>query len=176
MPIIGRSEAEAREKYQELQELIDPAIGVGLLSGFLGFDLSGYPVDGPLPEIPPTEGWLSRQVMFAEMAKRESLSIRQLYERVAGARGHKVIIGTTQAIVDEMEAWFTGEAADGFNILPATLPDGLTEFVDQLVPELQRRGLFRTEYQGATLREHLGLTRPRSRWRVEQSAMVEDVS
>jgi N-acetyl-S-(2-succino)cysteine monooxygenase len=176
MPIIGRSEAEAREKYQELQELIDPAIGVGLLSGFLGFDLSGYPVDGPLPEIPPTEGWLSRQIMFSEMAKRESLSIRQLYERVAGARGHKVIIGTPQTIADEMEAWFTGEGADGFNILPATLPGGLTEFVDQLVPELQRRGLFRTEYEGATLREHLGLTRPPSRWRIEKPAMAEAAS
>jgi N-acetyl-S-(2-succino)cysteine monooxygenase len=110
------------------------------------------------------------------MAKRESLSIRQLYERVAGSRGHKVIIGTPHTIADEMEAWFTGEAADGFNILPATLPDGLTEFVDQLVPELQRRGLFRIEYQGATLREHLGLMRPPSRWRVEQSTMVEEVS
>jgi N-acetyl-S-(2-succino)cysteine monooxygenase len=176
MPIIGRSEAEAREKYQELQVLIDPAIGVGLLSGFLGFDLSGYSVDGPLPEIPRTEGWLSRQVMFAEMAKRESLSIRQLYERVAGARGHKVIIGTPRTIADEMEAWFTGEAADGFNVLPAILPDGLIEFVDQLVPELQRRGLFRTEYEGATLREHLGLTRPPSRWRADRSAVAAEAS
>ena len=176
MPIIGRSETEAREKYQELQELIDPAIGLGLLSGFLGFDLSRYPVDGPLPELPLTEGWQSRQLMFSEMAKRESLSIRQLYERVAGARGHKVIIGTARTIADEMEAWFTGGAADGFNVLAATLPDGLTEFVDQLVPELQRRGLFRTEYEGVTLREHLGLKRPPSRWRVRQSTVVEGAS
>jgi alkanesulfonate monooxygenase len=164
MPIIGRTEAEAQEAYQALQDLIDPAIGVGMLSGFLGFDLSGHPVDGPLPQMPITEGWRSRQEMFVQMAARERLSIRQLYQRVAGARGHKVMIGTAKTVADEMEAWFTGGGADGFNILPALLPDGLAEVVDHLVPELRRRGLFRTEYEGATLREHLGLGRPRSRW------------
>jgi alkanesulfonate monooxygenase len=169
MPIIGRSQGEAQARYDELQALIDPAIGVGLLSGFLGFDLSGHPVDGPLPQMPVTEGWRSRQELFADMARRDNLSIRHLYERVAGARGHKVIIGTPQTIADEMEAWFVGGAADGFNILPALLPDGLVEVVDQLVPELRRRGLFRTDYEGATLREHLGLTRPPSRWSSEAS-------
>ncbi len=176
MPVIGRTQEEARETYQELQDLIDPAIGVGLLSDFLGFDVSGYPLDGPLPELPLTEGWRSRQEMFAGMAKREGLSIRQLYQRVAGARGHKVIIGTARTIADEMEAWFTAGAADGFNILPATLPGGLVQVVDQLVPELQRRGLFRTDYEGATLREHLGLRRPPSPWRTASSAGAGEAS
>jgi FMN-dependent oxidoreductase (nitrilotriacetate monooxygenase family) len=170
MPIIGRSEAEANARYEALQALIDPAIGVGLLSGFLGFDLTGYPVDGPLPPMPVTEGWRSRQEMFAEMARREGLSIRQLYERVSGARGHKVMIGTATSIAEELEAWFTGGAADGFNILPATLPGGLVDVVDELVPELRRRGLFRTDYEGATLREHLGLARPSARRRATTPA------
>jgi FMN-dependent oxidoreductase (nitrilotriacetate monooxygenase family) len=168
MPVIGHTVAEAQETYESLQDLIDPVIGVGLLSGFLGFDLAGYPVDGPLPEMPVTEGWRSRQEMFADIARREGLSIRQLYRRVAGARGHKVIVGTVQTIADEMEAWFAGGAADGFNILPATLPGGLVDVVEKLVPELQRRGLFRTDYEGATLREHLGLKRPSARRRADR--------
>lgn len=160
-PIIGRTEEEAREKYEQLQSLIDPAIGLGLLSGFLGgFDLSKYPLDGPLPELPANEGWASRQALFVETAKRDNLSIRQLYERVASARGHLTVVGTPKSIADLMEHWFNTGAADGFNVLPPLLPTGLTEFVEGVIPELQRRGLFRTEYQGTTLREHLGLARP----------------
>jgi alkanesulfonate monooxygenase SsuD/methylene tetrahydromethanopterin reductase-like flavin-dependent oxidoreductase (luciferase family) len=94
------------------------------------------------------------------MAKRENLSIRQVYQRAASARGHFSIYGTTQSIADQMEEWFTGSAADGFNIMPPILPSGLNEFVELVVPELQRRGLFRKEYEGHTLRENLGLKRP----------------
>lgn len=160
-PIIGRTQAEAQEKYEQLQSLIDPAIGVGLLSGFLGgFDFSKYPLDGPLPELPAIEGWQSRQALFVELAQRENLSIRQLYQRIASARGHLTVVGTPQSIADQMEHWFTTGAADGFNVLAPTLPHGLTEFVEGVIPELQRRGLFRTDYTGTTLREHLGLARP----------------
>ena len=162
MPVIGDSYQEASDAYEELQALIDPAVGVDLLSGFLGVDLSAFPLDGPFPELPLTEGWRSRQLMFTDIAKRDNLSIRQLYERIAGARGHKVMIGTPKTIADELEAWFTAAGADGFNLLPATLPGGLVAFVDRVVPELQRRGLFRSEYEGATLRAHLGLSRPAS--------------
>jgi FMN-dependent oxidoreductase (nitrilotriacetate monooxygenase family) len=161
-PFVGRSEAEAQEKFEQLQSLIDPVLGVGLLSTFLGnLDLSPYPVDGPFPtDLPVTEGWKSRQQLFNQMARRDGLSIRQLYERVAGARGHWTIVGTPSSIADQLEHWFKTEAADGFNVLPPTLPHDLRDFTELVVPELQRRGLFRTEYAGRTLREHLGLARP----------------
>ena len=160
-PIIGRTESEAREKFEELQSLIDPAVGLGLLSGFLGgFDFSKYSLDDPLPPLPAIEGWQSRQALFVELARAERLSIRQLYQRIASARGHLTVVGTPQTIADVMEHWFTTGAADGFNVLAPTLPHGLTDFVQGVIPELQRRGLFRTEYTGTTLREHLGLARP----------------
>ncbi|MBI3532101.1 MAG: LLM class flavin-dependent oxidoreductase [Burkholderiales bacterium] len=160
-PVIGRSEQEAQEKYEQLQSLIDPAVGLGLLSAFLGgFDFSRYPLDGPLPELPQTEGWQSRQELFVALARRDQLSIRQLYERIASARGHLTVVGTPQSIADQMEHWFSTSAADGFNVLAPTFPHGLSDFAELVIPELQRRGLFRTEYTGRTLREHLGLPRP----------------
>ena len=160
-PIIGRTQQEAQEKYDEIQSLIDPAIGLGLISGFLGgFDFSPYPLDGPLPELPQTEGWQSRQELFVSLARRENLSIRQLYQRIASARGHLTVVGTAKSIADEIEHWFNTGAADGFNVMGPTLPDGLAEFAQTVIPELQRRGLFRSDYAGRTLREHLGLPRP----------------
>ena len=137
-------------------------LGVGLLSTFLGnVDLSGYAVDDPFPQdLPVTEGWKSRQALFSEMARRDGLSIRQLYEKVAGARGHWTVVGTPESIADQLEHWFSTGAADGFNVLASTLPHGLGDFARLVIPELQRRGLFRTEYTGRTLREHLGLARP----------------
>lgn len=161
-PFVARSQQEAQEKFEQLQSLIDPVLGVGLLSTFLGnVDLSGYPVDGPFPQdLPVTEGWKSRQELFAGLARRDNLSIRQLYEKVAAARGHWTLVGTPEAIADQLEHWFTTGAADGFNVLAPTLPFGLTDFAELVIPELQRRGLFRTEYAGRTLREHLGLARP----------------
>lgn len=165
MPIIGRTAEEAEEKYQTLQSLIDPAVGIALLSAFLGnIDLSRYSIDDPVPDFPDTEGWQSRQQLLVDLARKDNLSIRQLYQKVAGARGHRIITGTASDIADQLELWFTQGAADGFNILPATLPHGLDEFVDQVIPELQRRGLFRSEYTGNTLREHLELARPRSQY------------
>jgi alkanesulfonate monooxygenase SsuD/methylene tetrahydromethanopterin reductase-like flavin-dependent oxidoreductase (luciferase family) len=107
-----------------------------------------------------TEGWKSRQELFAKLAARENLSIRQLYERVASARGHWTLVGTPEHIADQLEHWFKTGAADGFNVLAPTLPHGLKDFADLVIPELQRRGLFRTEYTGRTLRDHLGLRRP----------------
>ncbi|MFN9474681.1 LLM class flavin-dependent oxidoreductase [Acidovorax sp.] len=161
-PFVGRTRQEAQDKFDQLQGLIDPVLGVGLLSTFLGnVDLSGHDIDRPFPQdLPVTEGWKSRQELFEGMARRENLSIRQLYEKVAGARGHWTIVGTPESIADELEHWFTTGAADGFNVLAPTLPHGLKDFADLVIPELQRRGLFRTEYQGRTLREHLGLARP----------------
>ncbi|MBM3117008.1 LLM class flavin-dependent oxidoreductase [Jeongeupia naejangsanensis] len=162
-PIIGRTEDEAQQKFAELQALIDPRIGVALLSGQLGFNLSGYPLDGPLPDIPETNGHKSRQALVVALARRDGLTIRQLAQRVASARGHWTVVGTPESIADQLELWFREGGADGFNVMPPVLPTGLNEFVDLVVPELQRRGLFRTEYAGKTLREHLGLPRPISR-------------
>jgi FMN-dependent oxidoreductase (nitrilotriacetate monooxygenase family) len=159
-PVVAQSRSEAQDIYAELQALIHPDIGVAQLSFFLDTDLSGYPLDGPLPAIKPSNGQTARVQLFLDLAQRENLSIRQLAQRIAG-RGHWTVIGTATDVADQIEIWFHGHAADGFNVCPPYGPGGLSRFVDLVVPELQRRGLFRTEYQGRTLREHLGLKRPR---------------
>lgn len=164
-PVIGRTQAEAQDKYQQLQDLVDPRVGLGLLAGMAGgFDLSGYDLDGPLPELPLSNSMQSRQALFIDLARRENLSIRQLYLKIAGARGHHTVIGTAKTVADTLEQWFVERAADGFNIMPPFLPEGLDDFVEGVVPLLQERGLFRREYSGNTLREHLGLQRPANRY------------
>jgi FMN-dependent oxidoreductase (nitrilotriacetate monooxygenase family) len=160
MPFVAATEDEARAKFEQLQALVEPRQGLGLLSAFLGWDASQLDLDGPLPDLPPTEGWQSRQKLFADLAYRENLTVRQLMERIIPARGHKVVVGTPVQVADLLEEWFEGGAADGFNILAPTLPGDLDAFIDLVIPELRRRGLFREGYEGATLREHLGLRRP----------------
>jgi FMN-dependent oxidoreductase (nitrilotriacetate monooxygenase family) len=163
-PIVGRSESEAREKFEQLQALIDPKVGLALVSGLTGgFDLSGYPLDGPIPELPETNASKSRQLLTLELARRENLTIRQLYLRVAGARGHWQLVGTPAQIVDQLEERFVKGGADGYNVMPPVLPAGLDDFVELVIPELRRRGLFRSEYEGRTLRDNLGLRRPVNR-------------
>jgi alkanesulfonate monooxygenase len=159
--LVAGSQAEAEDTFATLQELVDPVVGLGLLKGQLGdVDISGYPLDGPLPELPLTQGSTSKQQLIYEQAQREQLTIRQLYLSVAKSRGHKFLLGTPKAIADELEEWFLNDAADGFNIMPDYLPGGLDNIVELLIPELQQRGLFRTEYEGRTLRDNLGLKRP----------------
>jgi len=162
VPIVGRSEQEAREKFEQLQALVHPKVGTMLLSTFLGFDVSTYPIDGPLPELPASVLVNSRAAMFQQMARKDNLSIRELYTRIAGGRGHWQIYGTPSQIADQLEVWRDAGAADGFNVMPAVEPSSLEEFVDLVIPELQRRGRFRTSYSGKTLRENLGLKRPPS--------------
>ena len=171
-PFVGRTEAEAREKYDRLTALILPEEGIALLNGLTGgtLDLTGYDIDGPLPPAPPTEGMKSRQALIRQIADENGYSIRQLYEWVASARGHYTIVGSAIQVADMLEEWFTGGAADGFNILPPWLPTGLTDFVDLVIPELQRRGLFRTAYKGRTLRENLGLPFPVNRHAAARAA------
>lgn len=155
-PIVASTKAEARAKFDQLQELLDPLVGLQQIHGTFG-DLSGYPVDGPVPldKLGPQElrsisnRWLQR-------VRDEGMTIRQLYEEKTGGGGFH-LVGTPTEIVDVMEAWMESEACDGFNITPSTLPGGCDDFVALITPELQRRGLFRTEYEGATLRENLGL-------------------
>jgi alkanesulfonate monooxygenase SsuD/methylene tetrahydromethanopterin reductase-like flavin-dependent oxidoreductase (luciferase family) len=158
LPIIGRTRSEAEERHGVLQELVQPQVGLSLLSDVAGgTDLSRYPLDGPLPELPTTESGRSRQQLLVDLARAENLSIRQLYLRIATARGHLAVVGTATDIADQLHAWFDQYAADGFNVMPPWLPGGLEDFVQHVIPELQRRGLFRTHYSGRTLREHLGL-------------------
>jgi N-acetyl-S-(2-succino)cysteine monooxygenase len=171
--VIGGTEAEARAKEAELNALISPEYGQEQLSRMLEHDLTGYPLDGPLPTLPgehAINGHKSRFTLVTELARRENLTIRQLIERLAGGRGHRVFAGTPEQVADQIELWFTSGAADGFNIMPPALPGGLEDFVEQVVPELRRRGLFRTEYTGHTLREHYGLNRPANHYQVREFA------
>ena len=158
---VGKTEEEAKAKLQQLNDLIRPEEGLTLLAGLSGgVDLSKYPLDGPFPDLPKTEGWVSRAQMMVDIAHKHNFSIRQLYQWVATARGHWTIVGTPTQIADQLQLWFENGAADGFNVLPPVLPASLDDFVDLVIPELQRRGLFRTKYEGKTLRENLALARP----------------
>ncbi|MGE7780580.1 LLM class flavin-dependent oxidoreductase [Peribacillus sp. NPDC097264] len=164
-PVIGNTEEEANEKKQALVDLIPEGAGVSLLSKMVNVDLSGYPLDGPLPELPDLEevnGTKSRFQLLKDVANREGYTIRQLYQHIAGARGHREIKGTPVQIADQLQEWFENGAADGFNVMPPYLPGGLDDFVDQVIPELQRRNIYKTEYSGSTLRENLGLQRPKN--------------
>jgi alkanesulfonate monooxygenase len=167
-PIVGRTEAEAWEKHAYLQSLIHPEVGLELLSNAVdGFDLRPYPLDGPLPEKVDATFKAGSSTAFKNVlhwAREDKLTIRQLYQRFAGARGQRTLIGTPGQIVDEMEGWFLNYACDGFLVQPSHVPGGFNDFVGLVIPELQERGLFRTEYEGPTLRDQLGLPRPRSRF------------
>jgi alkanesulfonate monooxygenase len=164
MPIIGRSMQEARDLFDQLQELIHPQLGLASIAGSFG-DLSGYPVDGPLPPILAENNAVkSAHERLASMLQGRSMTIRQLYQLHA-ASGHHLVVGTPESIADEMEDWFTSRGCDGFNILPPFYPQPVRDVFHLLIPELQRRGLFHTEYAGTTLRENLGLARPAHRAR-----------
>jgi FMN-dependent oxidoreductase (nitrilotriacetate monooxygenase family) len=162
LPIVGRTEAEAKAKHQQLQDLIHPLVGLAHIFGPMG-DLSEYPIDGPVPE-PKDPELRSRAKLMLDLARRENLTIRRLYLAMSSGRGHRMVIGTPTQIADELEEWTEARAADGFNIIPSHLPAGIDDFVELVVPELRRRGLFRHEYEGATLRENLGLPVPPNRY------------
>ncbi|MFE1599831.1 LLM class flavin-dependent oxidoreductase [Methylobacterium sp. ID0610] len=160
LPVVGRTLKEASEKLSELDRWTDIASAMPLLEERIGHSLSGYDLDGPLPDLPASDQLRSRAELLTELARREGLTIRQLALRVAAGRGHHMVVGTATDIADRMQTWFENGAADGFNVMPPYFPGGLQEFVAEVVPILQERGLFRTEYEGRTLRDHLGLARP----------------
>jgi FMN-dependent oxidoreductase (nitrilotriacetate monooxygenase family) len=157
MPIIGETLAEARAKLAKLQSWISPTNAMTLVESRIGYDVSGHDLDAPVPPPPPSEGGRTFHRVLYEMAKRENMTLRDLYNLTAAARGHWVLCGTPKTIADTLEEWFVEKAADGFNVLPAYFPGAFAEFVDLAVPELQRRGLFRLDYEGKTLRDHFGL-------------------
>lgn len=170
---VGPTAEDAERSYRELQDLIPEEVGIQLLSKMVGVDLSTSSPDGPLPELPETLGIRSFRNILEEMSRRDGLTIRQLYQHVLPARGHVLIKGDATQVVDVMEEWYRDKACDGFNIVAPYLPGGLEGIIDLVVPELQRRGLFRTEYEGTTLRDSLGLTRPENRFFVPDAAAAE---
>jgi FMN-dependent oxidoreductase (nitrilotriacetate monooxygenase family) len=161
--VVGDSVEEAREKRAKLDSLVHYDSGIAALSIALGTDASRFDPDGPLPEIPDTNASKSGRERAIALARRENLTVRQLAQRL-GSFGGLAMVGTPKTIADQMEEWLETRGSDGFNIMFPYLPEGLDDFVDRVVPELQRRGLFRQEYEGATLRENLGLPRPENRF------------
>lgn len=168
--IIGSTEAEARRLWQDLNEQSDPQTGLARLSNrFGGYDFSHLNLDAPLSvaDFPPpetVEASRSRTQVIVALVSRERLTLRQLLQRLAGARGHFTMAGTPEQVAALIEDWFLSGAADGFNVMPPILPALLDTFIDEVVPILQKRGLFRTSYEGHTLRDHYGLARPESQF------------
>ncbi|HEY4251543.1 MAG TPA: LLM class flavin-dependent oxidoreductase [Roseomonas sp.] len=163
MPIIGRDEAEAKALFAELNRNLDMKQANTVLSDRLGTDMSRFELDAPVPELPESDHLKSRSQLLLATARREGLTLRELCYRVAAARGHLMVIGTPAQVADTMEQWFREGAADGFNLMPPFFPGQFDAFVDQVVPILQERGLFRRDYEGPMLRDNLGLARPPSR-------------
>lgn len=160
VPVVAPTKAEAEDRFAALQDLIEPALGLTLLAPYFG-DLSHYPFDGPLPDEARIDTIQSVAEALRARARRENLSIRQLC-RIASV-GNNFVVGDPETVAGLMEDWFTGGAADGFNICSPDVPAAAQSFIDLVVPLLQERGLFRTEYQGRTLRENLGLDHPENR-------------
>jgi alkanesulfonate monooxygenase len=167
--VVGDTVAEAREKRARLDGLVDYANGIASLSIALGHDASKFDPDAPLPDVPDTNASKSGRERTIALAKRENLNVRQLAQRLGGYGG-LAMVGTPQTIADEMQEWLETKGSDGFTIMFPYLPGGLEDFCQRVVPELQRRGLFRREYEGATLRENLELPRPENRFFSAQAA------
>jgi FMN-dependent oxidoreductase (nitrilotriacetate monooxygenase family) len=161
--VVGDSEDEAREKRALLDSLVHYDSGIASLSISLGHDASQFDPDGPLPDVPETNASKSGQERVKKLAREESLTVRQLAGRLGGYSGN-AFVGTAKTVAEEMETWVMEGGSDGFNVMFPYLPAGLDDFVDKVVPELQRRGVYRTAYEGATLRENLGLPRPSNRF------------
>jgi FMN-dependent oxidoreductase (nitrilotriacetate monooxygenase family) len=162
--IIGATEADALRRRDDLVDQIPWPYSLNRLAGTLGIDVGRLALDAPLPEDLALPGGGNGNHTFFHatiaQARRHGYTVRELIRSLAGGTGHRVIVGTPEQVADDIEHWFKGGAADGFNLMPDALPDGLRDFVDGVVPILQKRGIFRTDYEGSTLREHLGLARP----------------
>ena len=164
LPIVANSTSEAQEKQEYLETLMLDAVAVDLLSSWAGVDLSVYPLDGPIPDLPDVgtfNGWRTWLALVKDDANK-GLSIRQLARKIANTGSVPLVAGTASQVCDQLEAWFMAGAADGYNLMFPLLPDDWVNFMQTVVPELQRRGLFRTEYEPGTLRDRLGLERPRN--------------
>ena len=174
-PYIGSTQAEARRLYDEVNDLIQPAYSIAQLKQITGVDFTGHPLEAVVSvdafaDAGPARTVASRFQLVVDIVKREKPTLRQLIDRLAGARGHYVVVGTPDEIADVIQRWFENGAADGFNVMPPWFRGGFDLFTSQVVPILRRRGLFRSEYTGRTLREHYGLPRPESLYAGEARA------
>lgn len=158
--IIGGTEAEAKKRLAELGECADPKVALQVLGERLGHDLTAFDLDAPVPDLPPSGVMRGHAETLTALARKENLTLRQLRNVVAASMGHRLMVGTPEQIADGLQEWFEAGAADGFNVMPPWFPGAFDDFVDHVVPILQRRGLFRQDYAGTTLRDHLGLPRP----------------
>jgi FMN-dependent oxidoreductase (nitrilotriacetate monooxygenase family) len=161
--VVAETVEEARARRAHLDSLVHYDSGIHSLNGMLGYDVSGFDPDGPLPDIPETNASKSARERLVKAARTRNLTIRQL-ARKAGSYAGLAFVGTPRTIADEMERWLFEEGSDGFNVMFPWLPGGLDDFVDRVIPELQARGIFRRDYEGQTLRDHLGLKRPTNRF------------
>jgi FMN-dependent oxidoreductase (nitrilotriacetate monooxygenase family) len=172
-PVVADSADEAAEKAESMQALLLDKVGVDLLSYWTRTDLSKYPLDGPMPELPDETGFNSGHThlrLVREAAAQGNLSIRELGRKMANTGSVATVAGTAKDVADRLEEWFTAGAADGYNLMFPLLPEGLESFATKVVPELQRRGVFHREYGQGTLRDRLGLKRPPNRFATEGSA------
>jgi N-acetyl-S-(2-succino)cysteine monooxygenase len=176
VPVIGSTEEEALEREQQLSNLQVAAYGLRQLSQLLGTEITERDLDRPLPDLGPVnkvEGHQSRFLVITDIARRDKLTVRELLVRLGGGRGHRTFAGTPEQIANTIEEWFTSGAADGFNVMAPVLPSGLELFVDEVVPLLRKRGLFRSEYTGKTLRDHYGLPRPENQFAARANRAAE---
>lgn len=174
--VLGSTEAEAKARRELLDEVLPDAYARGRLAGQLGFPLDDLDDDAPIPahllrDPDAAGGSQTFYRVVLDLIRRENPTLRQLLKKLSGGGGHRIVVGTPEQVADDVEAWFRAGAADGFNVMPDVLPSGFDDFVDHLVPELQRRGLFRTEYTGTTLRDHLGLGLPPAPTGVAETAL-----
>jgi len=173
-PVLGRTEAEARERYEELQALLPDDLALQSMSHISGgLDLSKFPLDGPLPELPPSNAAKARQALVVRTAREQNMTLRQIARHTAAAMGHRVLVGTADYIAHELATWLAQDAADGFNVICNYYPGPLEDFCRFVVPELQRRGVFRHDYTGHTLRDHLGLRVPENRYTAQRQAAAQ---
>lgn len=158
--VVGSTDEEAARRHAAFLDTVQPEHILGSIRDVVQIDLREYPLDGPVPRFPDPEGAVghrSRLAVYAKIAETEGLTVREFARRVAGQRGHHQVVGSAERVADVMEKWFRTRAADGFNVMPYTIPGQIRDFAEQVVPILQERGLFRREYSGSTLRQHLGL-------------------
>ncbi len=163
-PVVGRTEAEAKAKFEELCRFIEPGSAMTVMAARYGHDMSKYPMDGPVPELPLSDSLQSFAKVLLAKARRENLTLRQLHDLFALSRGYILGIGTGEQVADTMAEWYLAGACDGFMITPANFPAAMDDFTELVLPVLRKRGLFREDYAGTTLRSHLGLPEPKNRF------------
>ena len=174
VPFIGSTEEEAAELARQFDELRIAEYGLTQLAWNFETDPSVFELDAPLPNFilarPKLEGSQSRSDLIIELAVRENLTVREILSRLGGGRGHFTFVGTPDQVVDTIVSWFEGGAADGFNIMAPALPSGLETFIEHVLPILRSKGLFREDYQGATLREHYGIPVPTNQFHAGETS------